>query len=105
MNYNRFSNREKQILQKVTDILKAELHPQKIILFGSRAKGNFQKHSDFDFAIEAKEPDNKNKRNLLDKIEGISGLYKIDIVFLSNVDKNFQDIILNSGEILYAKRI
>lgn len=31
--------------------LRAELHPEKIILFGSRAKGESWKRSDYDFVI------------------------------------------------------
>lgn len=31
--------------------LRAELHPEKIILFGSRAKGEVWKRSDYDFVI------------------------------------------------------
>ena len=103
MNYENFSDREKQILQKVTEILETELHPKKIILFGSRAKGKFRKHSDFDFAIDTVEPDNISRRKLSEKIESISGLYKIDIVFLENVDRDFKKIIINSGKVLYAE--
>ena len=103
MNYENYSEREKQILQKVTEIIQTELHPNKIILFGSRAKGSFHKQSDFDFAVDVNEPDNKIRRKLLNRIERISGLYKIDIVFLSSVDPDFKNIILNSGELLYAR--
>ncbi len=103
MNYEKFSDRVKQILHKVSEILETDHHPKKIILFGSRAKRNFRKHADFDFAIDAAEPDNTSKRKLSEKIESISGLYKIDLVFLKNIDKDFENIILNSGRILYAE--
>lgn len=103
MDYNRFSEREKQILQSVVYLLKEDLHPEKIILFGSRAKGNNRKHSDFDFAVETNKPDGRIKRNLFERIEKISGLYKVDIVFLNDVDSTFRDIILSNGKVLYAK--
>jgi len=42
-------------------------------------------------------------RELREKLEEISGLYKVDIVFLESVDKEFKDIILKRGKILYER--
>ncbi|ODS31635.1 MAG: hypothetical protein SCARUB_03241 [Candidatus Scalindua rubra] len=36
-------------------------------------------------------------------IEGVSGLYNVDVVFLQSVDKVFRDIVLKTGRIIYER--
>jgi hypothetical protein len=50
------SDRESQVLQKAVSILTEELHPRRIILFGSRAEGRNVRASDFDLAVDANRP-------------------------------------------------
>jgi len=45
--------RENQVLQTALAILKKEIDPPRIILFGSRAEGRFAPGSDFDLAVDA----------------------------------------------------
>ena len=78
--------REQSILNKTVDILKEYLDPQVIYLFGSRAKGTHRNGSDFDFAVTGSSPELKVQRNIRDALEGFSGLYTIDIIYLT-VDK------------------
>lgn len=98
------NKREIDITQKVVDILKGFLNPPRIIIFGSRAKGNNQKHSDFDFAIESSKPSLTIERKIREEIEKISGLYKIDIIYLDSVDKDFREIVLKTGKVIYERR-
>jgi len=97
------SEREKEILANSLRIIKEELNPERIFLFGSRAKGTSSTNSDFDFAVDMKEPDFNSKNKLEEKLEGISGLYKIDLVFLDSIEEEFKNIIINSGEIVYER--
>lgn len=96
--------RHSEITRAVTGILKNFLNPSRIIAFGSRAKGNNQKNSDFDFAVDCPLPSRSMVRKIKDKIAEISGLYKIDIVYINSVDKGFKEIILKSGRLLYERR-
>ncbi|MRJ03121.1 MAG: nucleotidyltransferase domain-containing protein, partial [Epsilonproteobacteria bacterium] len=57
------------------------LHPQKIILFGSRAKGYFALNSDIDIAVDINLTF-REKRKLKERIEEVSGLYSVDLLFL-----------------------
>jgi len=41
----------KSITQKIVNTIVKSVHPEKVILFGSRAKGNYGKDSDYDFMI------------------------------------------------------
>lgn len=96
--------RENEILNKVVEILKKYISPNKIILFGSRAKQRFCRHSDFDIAVDKEKLDIRTERTINEEIEKISGLYKVDIVFLNSVDNSFKNIILKTGEIIYERR-
>ena len=60
----------------------------KAVLFGSRARGDSTKKSDYDiaFVLPGMTDDTKNK--ILNELEDIDTLYKIDAVFLENLDGN-----------------
>jgi len=98
------NNREDEIIQAGIKVIRKYLDPPKIILFGSRAKGIKSKHADFDFAIQCKEPDISVQGKIREDIEKISGLYKIDIVYLLSCDEKFTNIVLKTGEVVYERR-
>ncbi|MFH1361829.1 MAG: nucleotidyltransferase domain-containing protein [bacterium] len=96
--------REKEIIDLVKDVLLKRLGPSRIILFGSRAKKDHDKHSDFDFAIDCQKPDLSLQRELTEKIDKVRGLYKVDLVYLNSVDEEFRKIILETGELIYEQK-
>ena len=96
--------REEEIIKKTIYILKKYLNSPRILLFGSRAKGNDDKHADFDFAVDSKRPQIFIERQINEEIDGISGLYKIDIVYMLSVDKKFREIIVKTGREVYEGR-
>lgn len=98
------NKRASEILTGTVEILKKHLNPSKIILFGSRAKTHNDTHADFDFAIDVKRPPISKERKISEEIETIRGLYKVDIVYIPTVDKDFREIILKTGKILYERR-
>ena len=97
------TERENEVLREVIKILKEMLSPQRIILFGSRAKGKYRKGADFDFALDLKRPELELARKIEEKIEGIAGLYGVDIVYLKSVDEGFRKIIQKTGEVVYER--
>lgn len=97
------NQRENQIYGDVLEILRKELKPSKIILFGSRSKEKVRASSDFDFAIECDPVYNEAKMNIKNQIEEISGLYNIDIIYLDEVDNHFKEIILKTGKVVYER--
>ena len=99
-----YKKREEEVLSKIVSLLKKDLNPGKIFLFGSRAFGKYNPGSDFDIALDGKKVDVREMRELREKLEEITGLYKVDIVFLESVDKEFREIILRRGKILYERR-
>ncbi len=91
-------------LDKIKNIIVKECNPKRIILFGSRSKGNFSEFSDYDIAIETDKLSFRDLRKLKEKINDAIGLHSVDIVLLNDVDKKFQKIILETGKVVYEKR-
>ena len=73
-------------LKELKKKLKKELSPKKIILFGSKARGDFHKDSDIDIAVDT------NKSIGLTNINGA-----VDIVNLNRIDKTFKEKIEKEG--------
>ncbi len=88
-------------LNKIVEILVNEIKPEKLILFGSRGKGNASFNSDYDIAIDSELMNITEKRKLKENIDEIIGLYKIDLIFLREIDSDFKNIILKTGKIIY----
>ena len=96
--------REKEIIHNLILLLKSELNPEKILLFGSRAKSNKTSNSDFDIAVTGNKINFRDLRELEEKIDEIAGLYSVDLIFLDLVEENFKNIILKTGKILYGRK-
>lgn len=60
----------------------------KVYLFGSRARGDFNTTSDIDIAVEFLDNDKSNLIKLYTKLEELNTLYKFDIVDMSMLDNS-----------------
>ena len=91
-----------EVLTAVSNIIARFLPDARILLFGSRARGDAEQTSDFDFAIDAgsKIPLDVIAR-IEDEIEELHTLKSVDIVDLHRVNPAFKTIILKTGVILY----
>jgi predicted nucleotidyltransferase len=75
-------------------------HVKKVILFGSRARGDFKRTSDIDIAAEGGE----FARFALDVDEETSTLLKFDIVDMErNIQKELRDSIEKEGIVIYEE--
>ncbi|MDP2753332.1 MAG: nucleotidyltransferase domain-containing protein [Nitrospirota bacterium] len=71
-----------------------------IILFGSRARGDFDRRSDIDIGIMPRKKYDQKKLILLkEKLENMNIPYKIDIVNISKVSDVFREKVLKEGKI------
>jgi predicted nucleotidyltransferase len=71
-----------------------------IFLFGSRARGDFNRHSDLDIGILPKQGyDRKKLVYLKDKLENLNIPYKVDVIDMSTVSDVFREKALKEGEI------
>ncbi|RUM59926.1 MAG: nucleotidyltransferase domain-containing protein [Persephonella sp.] len=78
-------------------------NPKKIVIFDSRARGDYKKQSDIDIAVDLN-LSFREKRKLKEKIDRLSGLYSVDVVFLPDIDEDFKEKIMKEGKILYEKK-
>lgn len=102
---NNIENRIEEKITKIIHLVVQKTDPEKIILFGSRAKGTAHKDSDIDIALESiQKLSVRDYRLLKEEIDTISGLYSVDIVFIEKVDYSFKQIIQDTGVILYEKK-
>jgi predicted nucleotidyltransferase len=98
------SARESEVLEKAVAILKSELDPKRILLFGSRAEGRHVPASDFDLAVDVMKPADGRAYQIREAINDVIGLYKADIVYLPNADAGFRDLILTTGKVVYERK-
>lgn len=74
---------------------------EKIILFGSRAKGLEKINSDIDLCIGYI---GKNKGTVVEEINDIVGVYSCDIVFFDSLNENIENQVARDGIEIYARK-
>lgn len=83
------------IFEKDNDIIEVKI-------FGSRARGDYNKSSDIDLAIKFSKDGNKLK--IIDKLEDIRCILKFDVI---DIDKISNELLLNNinrdGIVIYKK--
>ena len=60
---------------------------KKVVLFGSRAKGNYSYNSDIDLGILC---DKKYKGTIAEELDEVVGIYSLDIVFLDSMNEEIK---------------
>ncbi len=94
---------EKAVIDEVVRIVRDWLEPDRIFLFGSRAKGLSDKYSDFDIAIEGANMDIRTERKIKELLDDKLRAYIVEIINLDRVDPDFKEIILKTGRIIYER--
>ena len=92
------------LLAKISKI-GMESNINKVILFGSRARGDNNEKSDYDIAFVSSNLTPRLKCTVIEKIDEIDTVHKIDVVFLSNLNGN-DELTINikrDGKILMSK--
>lgn len=87
------------VIEEICDIAR-KYHVQKVVLFGSRARGNFKEKSDIDLAVQGGD----FIRFMLDVNEETSTLLKFDIINLDEeIQGELREAIKKEGKIVYEK--
>jgi hypothetical protein len=93
-----YEKRMERIKTVVLDAFRGE--DVMIMLFGSRARGDFSRRSDIDIGImPGKKYDQKKLILLKEKLENMNIPYKIDIVNISKVSDVFREKVMQEGKI------
>lgn len=87
----------------VAECLKAFPEVERVILFGSRARGDAGFRADIDIAVECPTADNLRWFDMVDAVELAPTLLEIDLVRLDTVQPEFAANILSEGRVLYER--
>ena len=91
------------VLSKIKEIA-AKFDIEKVILFGSRARGDHSKTSDYDIAILGKDIPLVDQALLREAMEEINTLKKLDVVFIDeDSDKELAENIRSEGVVIYEQ--
>ena len=77
-------NLSNSIINEIIDISKKYYGINKVVLFGSRARGDYKEYSDIDICI-TEEVDQKRRYKIMDDVDKIMTHHKIDLIFIQDV--------------------
>lgn len=83
-----------KIYENMINYFNSNKEIEEVILFGSRAKGNYNYNSDIDLFIKC---ETKIRGTIKEDIEDIIGIYSCDIVFLDNLNDEIKKQIERDG--------
>jgi len=92
---------EKNIAE-IVDTITELVQPERIILFGSRARGAAHRYADYDIALVGVDMDHRTERRLKEALDERLGIFTVDVIDMGKVDPEFREIILQRGVVIYA---
>ncbi len=91
-------------MMSVTDIFKIHPAVEKVMIFGSRAKGNFKPGSDIDLAICGNQISGKDESDIADLFSESTLPYFVDVVVMcSTLNESLKEHILRVGKVIYER--
>ncbi|MDN5302176.1 MAG: uncharacterized protein PWQ60_1690 [Thermoanaerobacteraceae bacterium] len=95
-----------EILEKLDKIFKKYTSIEKVLLFGSRARGDFSRVSDVDVAVFSENISDRDFNLLVDEINQIDTALSFDIVHYNKLAKeSLRNRILRDGVVLYERKV
>jgi uncharacterized protein len=92
-------------VRKFVSLIAESGQASKIILFGSRARGDFRENSDFDLAVQWVAPKSEKVLQLLARLdEAPITLYKTDVLELNSASRTYLDQIEKEGQLLWVSK-
>ncbi len=91
------------ILSNIISVFKENEKVSRVILFGSRGKGNARYNSDFDLAVDTEGIDFSSQIKIKEKIEDFCGLFNVDVIYMNEIDFKFKEIIEKTGKVIYVR--
>ena len=99
MEFGLADNTLKKIQQTFSEYGKVE----QVLIFGSRAKGNYKPGSDIDLAVLGKNLNFDDVIKLQTSFENLNLPYKIDIIRYDTINKDVRDHIDRNGKVLFYR--
>lgn len=93
-----------EVIRDIREVFQRHANIDEVVLFGSRAKGNYSEGSDIDLAAKG---DGLTFNQLMDiniQIEDLGLLYKVDVVdYKKNIGTPIVEHIDRVGKVFYKK--
>ena len=95
-----------QTIEKIISVFAKHPEVEKVVLYGSRAKGTYKPGSDIDLTLYGNEISLKQKNRMLDELEELDLPYSIDLsVFNQLSHVQLRDHIDRVGVVFYARHL
>ena len=92
-------------LEEILAIIEAQPTVEEVVVFGSRAKGNYRPGSDLDLALKGQDFGFDQYLKLLVKLDEPGFLYKIDLVNYNTIEsQELRDHIARVGIRVFARK-
>ena len=93
-----------ETIHKIKTVFAQYSQVDRVILYGSRAKGNFKAGSDIDLTIQGVNLTHSDLSAIENQLEELLLPYKIDLSFYGNIDNaELLDHIQRCGHVFYSK--
>ena len=90
------------VIKELQDIFRRHVNIEKVLIFGSRSKGNYRPGSDIDLAVVGKNIDYSQLLEILCEIDELGLLYSIDLLdYQKKVGTPLGDHIDRVGQVFY----
>jgi uncharacterized protein len=92
------------IIEEFCSIFKKHPNIDEVLIFGSRAKGNYSEGSDIDLALKGKDVTFDQIMNINLQIDDLGLLYKVDVLFYNDkIGTPIGGHIDRVGKVFYTK--
>jgi predicted nucleotidyltransferase len=90
------------VVKELQDVFRRHANIEKVLIFGSRSKGNYRAGSDIDLALIGKNIDYRQLLDISMEIDDLELLYSIDLLdYQSKVGTPIGDHIDRVGQVFY----
>ncbi len=89
----------------IVDAIVRRIKPQRIVLFGSRARGDAHERADYDIAIVGEALTPIILAQIRADMEKLPTLLSIDIVWMNRANAVLRERILSEGKIIYEDHL
>lgn len=89
---------------KIQSVFEKYTQVDKVVVYGSRAKGNFRPGSDIDLTLFGKELDQKLCSDIAEELDDLLLPYMVDISFFDQLNhSDLKEHIMRVGKVFYQR--
>lgn len=95
---------KEETINKINSVFQKYREVEEVIIYGSRAKGNYREGSDIDITLKGKELDDHIRSKIYFDIDDLNTPYLFDISIFDKLNSpDLEDHINRVGQVFYKK--